>query len=111
MLKIAPLWIGARGLEFDWKYTQESIEANISLLRYIGFVTAVWLYRRKISIKYSLTFAIQQNLFRYSLDPDVRGTAQMYQKVAAITLMAYVVLPSVLSYLNLVLRIIFILLY
>eukprot|EP00026_Physarum_polycephalum_P014743 Phypoly_transcript_15291.p1 GENE.Phypoly_transcript_15291~~Phypoly_transcript_15291.p1 ORF type:complete len:235 (+),score=27.60 Phypoly_transcript_15291:219-923(+) len=88
LLKIAPLWIGARGLEFDWKYTQEAIQANIDLLRYLGFVTAVWIYRRKTA----------------NMDAAVKEKALAYQKAAAFALVAYTVLPSVLSYLHLVLN-------
>lgn len=34
--RLAPLWIGARTLEFDWIYTQMGIEANFNLV--IGIV-------------------------------------------------------------------------
>ena len=27
-----PLWVGARGIEFDWKYIQMSFDSNISLV-------------------------------------------------------------------------------
>lgn len=33
MTKLLPLWVGARGVEFDWKYMQMSFDANISLVR------------------------------------------------------------------------------
>lgn len=32
-LSCIPLWVGARGIEFDWKYIQMSIDSNISLVR------------------------------------------------------------------------------
>jgi hypothetical protein len=32
-MRLAPLWIGARQLEFSWEYIQMSIEANFSLVR------------------------------------------------------------------------------
>jgi len=32
MGRILPLWFGARGVEFDWKYVQMSLDANISLV-------------------------------------------------------------------------------
>jgi hypothetical protein len=47
----------------------------------------------------------------YSMDTEVKGTAQTYQKVAAAALVAYTVLPSVLSYLHLVLSILFFFLF
>ena len=33
MTRLLPLWVGARGVEFDWKYLQMSFDANISLVR------------------------------------------------------------------------------
>ncbi|XP_055408204.1 BOS complex subunit TMEM147 isoform X1 [Bubalus kerabau] len=35
MSRCIPLWVGARGIEFDWKYIQMSIDSNISLVHYI----------------------------------------------------------------------------
>ena len=32
MTRIVPLWVGARGVEFDWKYIQMSFDANVSLV-------------------------------------------------------------------------------
>lgn len=32
--RVVPLWVGARGVEFDWKYIQMSFDANISLVSY-----------------------------------------------------------------------------
>lgn len=32
MTRLLPLWVGARGMEFDWKYMQMSFDANISLV-------------------------------------------------------------------------------
>ncbi len=32
LTKSLPLWVGARGMEFDWKYTQSSLDANIALV-------------------------------------------------------------------------------
>ena len=33
MTRLLPLWVGARGVEFDWKYIQTSFDANVSLVR------------------------------------------------------------------------------
>lgn len=33
MTRLVPLWVGARGVEFDWKYIQMSFDANVSLVR------------------------------------------------------------------------------
>ena len=32
MTRLIPLWVGARGVEFDWKYIQMSFDANVSLV-------------------------------------------------------------------------------
>ena len=31
--KLLPLWMGARGTEFDWKYIQSAFTSNIDLVR------------------------------------------------------------------------------
>ncbi|XP_064651137.1 BOS complex subunit TMEM147-like [Lineus longissimus] len=46
MTKLFPLWVGARGVEFDWKYVQLSFEANIQLVQHIATAVLVWLYSR-----------------------------------------------------------------
>ena len=30
--RVLPLWFGARGTEFDWKYIQMSLESNVNLV-------------------------------------------------------------------------------
>eukprot|EP00112_Aurelia_sp_Birch-Aquarium-sp1_P009752 Seg2119.3 transcript_id=Seg2119.3/GoldUCD/mRNA.D3Y31 product="Transmembrane protein 147" protein_id=Seg2119.3/GoldUCD/D3Y31 len=44
--KLVPLWVGAKGVEFDWKYTQLSLDTNISLVHYLGIATLIWLLGR-----------------------------------------------------------------
>ncbi|GAB6027402.1 hypothetical protein CHUAL_001673 [Chamberlinius hualienensis] len=46
MTQVLPLWVGARGTEFDWKYMQMSFESNISLMNHIATATLVWLWSR-----------------------------------------------------------------
>jgi len=41
-----PLWVGARGLEFDWKYIQLSFDSNINLVQHLTTATLVWLWSR-----------------------------------------------------------------
>ena len=31
--KVLPLWFGARGIEFDWRYIQSSLDSNVNLVR------------------------------------------------------------------------------
>ena len=33
LTRVIFLWVGARGIEFDWKYMQKSFDANIDLVR------------------------------------------------------------------------------
>merc|ERR1719195_1636195 len=37
LTRLVFLWVGARGVEFDWKYIQKSFDANISLLHFISW--------------------------------------------------------------------------
>ena len=31
--RCVPLWVGARGIEFDWRHVQMGLDSNISLVR------------------------------------------------------------------------------
>nr|CAG4644276.1 EOG090X0CTK [Lepidurus arcticus] len=44
--KLAILWFGARGTEFNIVYIQKSLESNISLVHFIALTTLVWLSSR-----------------------------------------------------------------
>ncbi|KAM9299214.1 BOS complex subunit TMEM147 [Gastrophryne carolinensis] len=46
MSRCLPLWVGARGIEFDWKYIQMSIDSNISLVHYMAVAALVWMWSR-----------------------------------------------------------------
>ncbi|XP_014674414.1 PREDICTED: transmembrane protein 147-like [Priapulus caudatus] len=46
MTRIFPLWVGARGVEFDWKYIQLSLDSNVSLVHHITTAALVWLWSR-----------------------------------------------------------------
>merc|ERR1719188_1300806 len=49
MSRLVFLWVGARGVEFDWRYIQKSFEANISLLHFITLSALVWLWGKRNS--------------------------------------------------------------
>lgn len=36
--RLAPLWVGARGLEFTWDYILQGLEANANLVKYTIFL-------------------------------------------------------------------------
>ncbi|XP_071959629.1 BOS complex subunit TMEM147-like [Antedon mediterranea] len=44
--RFLPLWVGARGTEFDWKYIQMSFDSNINLIQHISTAILVWLWSR-----------------------------------------------------------------
>lgn len=46
LTRLLPLWVGARGLEFDWKYIQMSLDANVSLVHALSLAMLVWLWSR-----------------------------------------------------------------
>jgi hypothetical protein len=39
--RFLPLWVGARGIEFDWKYMQMGFDSNISLVCIFLFSTSL----------------------------------------------------------------------
>merc|ERR1719474_2234337 len=47
LTRVIFLWVGARGIEFDWKYIQKSLDTNVSLVHYLTLATLVWLYSRR----------------------------------------------------------------
>jgi len=49
LTRLVFLWVGARGVEFDWRYIQKSFEANISLLHFITVATLVWMWTKRNS--------------------------------------------------------------
>lgn len=42
MTRIVPLWVGARSVEFDWKYLQMSFDSNISLVSNIFYFLIIF---------------------------------------------------------------------
>merc|ERR550532_1298004 len=47
LTRLVFLWVGARGVEFDWKYIQKSFDANISLLHFISLAGLVWMWTKR----------------------------------------------------------------
>ncbi|XP_059151934.1 BOS complex subunit TMEM147-like [Physella acuta] len=56
--RFLPLWMGARGVEFDWKYIQMSFDSNISLIHHISVAMLVWMYSRSDLQKSSLPVVV-----------------------------------------------------
>ncbi|XP_065510745.1 BOS complex subunit TMEM147-like isoform X1 [Caloenas nicobarica] len=40
--RCVPLWVGARGVEFDWRHLQMGLESNISLARHLAAAALLW---------------------------------------------------------------------
>lgn len=51
LTRVIFLWVGARGIEFDWKYIQKSLDTNIGLVHYLTLATLVWLWTRRDSVR------------------------------------------------------------
>merc|ERR1719234_625668 len=49
LTRLVFLWVGARGVEFDWRYIQKSFDANISLLNFITLAALVWMWTKRNS--------------------------------------------------------------
>jgi len=49
LTRLVFLWVGARGVEFDWRYIQKSLDANISLVYFLTLACLVWTWTRKES--------------------------------------------------------------
>merc|ERR1719147_616865 len=47
LTRLVFLWVGARGVEFDWRYIQKSLEANISLLHFTSLAALVWVWSKR----------------------------------------------------------------
>merc|ERR1719510_475003 len=47
LTRVIFLWVGARGIEFDWKYIQKSFDANINLVHYLTLACLIWLWMRR----------------------------------------------------------------
>merc|ERR1740129_2274577 len=47
LTRLVFLWVGARGVEFDWKYIQKSFDANISLLHFISLSGLTWMWSKR----------------------------------------------------------------
>ena len=47
LTRLVFLWVGARGVEFDWKYIQKSFDANISLLHFISLAALVMMWSKR----------------------------------------------------------------
>jgi hypothetical protein len=77
--RVIPLWVGARGTEFDWKYMQMSFDANICLVHSLTVAALLWVLTRPdvsralrpVVIGLLLFTCYEPVLFRYSIDNSI----------------------------------------
>ncbi|KAM6999579.1 LOW QUALITY PROTEIN: BOS complex subunit TMEM147 [Passerculus sandwichensis] len=46
--RCVPLWVGARGVEFDWRHLQMGLDSNISLVRHVAAAALLWVGRHDL---------------------------------------------------------------
>jgi hypothetical protein len=68
-LHLIPLWIEARGMEFEWKYIFIGLTANINMFWAFGMVATVWLLRRT-NLSRNLSILLTINAVIYVLWPS-----------------------------------------
>lgn len=61
--RLVPLAVEARGLQFTWKHTLTSVEANISLGTYMALAVLMWLWVRKPAQRTSIIIVITLQRF------------------------------------------------
>jgi len=78
MVRLAPLWINARGLEFSWSHIHIAIDANINIVVYVGFATLVWFFRKEKSQK-SYSSQVLSGLVVFSVFPIIMSYFKLEQ--------------------------------
>ncbi|KAI5081516.1 hypothetical protein GOP47_0004699 [Adiantum capillus-veneris] len=95
--RLAPLWLGARGLEFTWDYLLQGLESNASLVFTISFAalgSLMWLRKNKPKFIVPLIYvaagvlAIMPSIVSYLR----QGLGWDFSKVVAFELLASVCL-------------------
>lgn len=64
---LVPFWVGARGLEFDWKYTIMALDSNVSMVHILSMSALVWAYIRtdlNKSLKPVVTTLLMISIYR-----------------------------------------------
>eukprot|EP01136_Pigoraptor_vietnamica_P042783 Opistho-1_new@17356 len=64
---LLPLWVGARGDEFDWKFIRMGLDANLRLVHHIGVAMLLWLLTRNDMSKAPLGGLLALSQFRHML--------------------------------------------
>jgi hypothetical protein len=49
--RLVPLWVEARSMQFSWKHTITSLEANISIATHVVLALLVWLWTRRPALR------------------------------------------------------------
>jgi hypothetical protein len=47
LTRVLFLWVGARGVEFDWRYLHKSFESNVALVHFMTLACLIWMWSRE----------------------------------------------------------------
>lgn len=98
--RLAPLWVGARGLEFTWDYLLQSLEANASMVLTVSLAalgSLMWLRKNKPKVLVPFIYASAGLL---ATMPSItsylrRGLGWDFSKVVGFEMLASVVMALV----------------
>jgi hypothetical protein len=99
VLTLVFLWVGARGVEFNWCYIQKSLYANILLVHCITLACLIWIWSRKESTQSTgaaavLLFVLDLACYKGVI---VAAVAQFLRLASWVTLLQNVGLTSCLG--------------
>ncbi|XP_043541355.1 transmembrane protein 147 [Chiloscyllium plagiosum] len=95
-----PLWVGARGIEFDWKYIQMSFDSNLSLVSVPPSPSPTGWMGRRACLRAVLTRCLSLSLCRCLVSVLLLGSWTALMVNTATT--AAVSLSTLILYINLV---------
>jgi len=87
-LYLIPLWIGARGMQFSWEYIEMGIASNVNLVLHLAFIGAIWLWARTDVDKASKPLVLFVVAFRVLL-PSVLSYLQLVQLWPSFQVLAF----------------------
>mmetsp|Transcript_9863 Transcript_9863/g.16237 ORF Transcript_9863/g.16237 Transcript_9863/m.16237 type:complete len:234 (-) Transcript_9863:175-876(-) len=86
--RLAPIWFGAKGLEFDWSHVRIGIEANLSLILNISFVGIIWwVWMRRKDLSQSAYSSLVVGLLLYLFWPLLNSFLRVQVLTSASTIL------------------------
>ncbi|KAK3279298.1 hypothetical protein CYMTET_12807 [Cymbomonas tetramitiformis] len=74
--RLAPLWMGARSMEFSWKYLQEGVHANANLVYSLSFAAVVSLLWMRKNKPEKLVPILYLSVFIHAFLPAIQSCTQ-----------------------------------